>query len=460
MVVGLWFKMRFVFLKKYWWWLLLLLIAFWGHSNHTMNSDEGVLLSGAWNIVSGRHIYNDFFAIVTPGTYYVLAGWWQLLGISYWSAKGLSILLVFFTALGLYRLSRFLPGKFYFLAPVFFVASSLAWPIISYHIYNLFFLVWATFYFIRALEKNSLKNLIISGLLSAAAILFLQSKGLILVISLLIYLAVLAGVNKNKLYWRWFWCYGLFSLAPNLFLLLFWSPQTLYQYLVAFPFFHYSAIIKTPFYLWYFFLVLLAGAILACYRQADKKIWLFFGLQLALLLAAKSLPDWFHISIAIFPLFALWPFFMARIWLGPKPERFFYSVGLLSIAIFMALPSLLQIGQMPFRTVSGHPLFQEIKNYCSDSPYIYAGSFIPGVYFETRKLNATPFDWLITNHHTAEQFLAARADIIKNKPRCAVLSPLFVGKYNYNTDNVVDNYIRQNYQLVWSDANFTLYKMP
>ncbi len=449
-----------VFLKKHWRWLVLLLIVFLGHSQHAMNSDEGVLLSGAWNIVSGRSIYTDFFAIVTPGTYHVIAGLWQIIGISYWSAQVLSVLLIFFTAVGLYRLGRFLPGKFYFLPPVFFVASSWLWPIISYYIYNLFFLVWATFYFVQALEKDSLKKIIISGLLTAAALLFLQSKSLVFILALLLYLSVLAIRTKEKKYWRWLFYYGTISLAPSLFLLLFWSPGVLYQHLVAFPIFHYSTIIQTPLALWYFFLFLLLLAILAAYRQADRKIWLFFWLQLALLLAAKSLPDWFHISLAIFPLFALWPFFMARIWSLAGVYRFFYSAGLLAIAVVMALPSFLQINQSPFRTVSSHPLFQEIGKYCADSTYLYAGAFIPNVYFESRKINPTRYDWLITNHHTGEQFLEAREDIIKNKPRCAVLSPLFVGKYNYNRDNVVDNYIRQTYQTVWSDANFTLYKLP
>ncbi|PWB38859.1 MAG: hypothetical protein C3F02_02115 [Parcubacteria group bacterium] len=446
-------------LKKYWWWLPLLLLVLFGNSRHILDSDEGVILSGAWNIINERQIYTDFFSFTTPGTYYAVAGLWKLLGVSYWSAKVLSALFVFFSAVGLYRLGRMFPGKFYFLPPIFFVAASFAWPIIGYYIYNVFFMVWATFYFCRALEKNSLKNLLLSGLLSALATLFLQSKGAVLVFVVITYLGALAIIKRETRYWRWAFLYGALSLILCLGLFFFWTPQILYHYLIDFPLFHYSAVISRTLYLWYFFLLLLAAAIFTAYRQADKKMWFLFYLQLTMLVLASVLPDWFHLCLSIFPLLALWPFFMGKIWSAPAGQKFFYSGGLLAIAFFMSLPSLLVLKTPPWRSVSQHPLFKAINMYCQDSPYIYAGAFIPGVYFETRKLNATAYDWLITNHQTNEDFLAARDSLAEKKPACVISSPLFVGQYGYDFNNPVDNYIPEHYRVVWSDSNFKLWRL-
>ena len=70
---------------------------------------------------------------------------------------------------------------------------------------------------------------------------------------------------------------------------------------------------------------------------------------------------------------------------------------------------------------------------------------MPGMYYETKKLNPTSFPWLITNHHTEEHFKKTRRELENSKPKCIVLDYGSVKKFNYNQDNLVDEYIRENY---------------
>ena len=100
-----------------------------------------------------------------------------------------------------------------------------------------------------------------------------------------------------------------------------------------------------------------------------------------------------------------------------------------------------------------------IENQCQDSPYLYAGPFLPGLYFETRKLNPTPYPFLITNQHTFEQFNNARNVLITHTPSCAVLNYGIVQKFNYNYNNPVDNFILENYTLVMQEGNNLIYRI-
>ncbi len=88
------------------WWLCLLLITILFHSKHILDSDEGVILDGAWNLLNGKKLYIDFFEFITPGSFYIVLWAWKIFGASYWVAKFLSILIIFFSAVGLYKISN------------------------------------------------------------------------------------------------------------------------------------------------------------------------------------------------------------------------------------------------------------------------------------------------------------------------------------------------------------------
>jgi len=83
---------------------------------------------------------------------------------------------------------------------------------------------------------------------------------------------------------------------------------------------------------------------------------------------------------------------------------------------------------------------------------------MPSLYFEARKLNPSPYSFLVINHNTQEQFMEAKNCLEEYQPECAVLNYKMVEKFNHDTNNPVDNYIKNNYQLVFQANNKLVYK--
>jgi hypothetical protein len=113
-----------------------------------------------------------------------------------------------------------------------------------------------------------------------------------------------------------------------------------------------------------------------------------------------------------------------------------------------------------FIFISAHPTWREdkskqsealryIKEHCNSSPYIYAGPFSSGYYFETRKLNPTRYSALLTNLNTNDQFLEAKDGIETHRPQCIVTDYAMVEKFNYSRENPVDRYIAANYKVAY-----------
>lgn len=56
--------------------------------------DEGVLLTGADRMLHGSRLYVDFFEFLPPGGFVVTAAWFWIAGISLWSARALTLLII------------------------------------------------------------------------------------------------------------------------------------------------------------------------------------------------------------------------------------------------------------------------------------------------------------------------------------------------------------------------------
>ena len=88
-----------------------------------------------------------------------------------------------------------------------------------------------------------------------------------------------------------------------------------------------------------------------------------------------------------------------------------------------------------------------INDYSEPEQKIFAGPFIPSIFFEAKKNNVSRHNILITSRHPETFFLETLHDIKTKQPRLIVLNHNNVIKYNYNQDNLVDNYIKENYFL-------------
>lgn len=439
-------------------WVVLSILVFIFHLNHPLDSDEGVILEGAWNLINGRELYTDFFEFVTPGSFYLVFWIWKFFGVSYWVANFASIVLIFFGAFGIYRISEQISSsKFNSIPPFIFLFSSFYWPIINYNTFNIFFIIWAVYFFQKGLNSKKY-NFIISGLITGLSILFLQQKGIALLFALFSFFLFLFIHERKKIWLKLSLYYLVFSFFPLIILFIKWPISLLYSNLIDFAFFHYVEMLPLNIFLLFF--IILISVIIVLRKEKNYKILLLLYVQFILLLTIIPRSDYFHSTLIIFPLCAILPILLKQLnRFSNVIKNFYYCLTFIIIAIIV-MPSLLFVTYYPpFSTTEYGSVISYIKKNCLNDNNLYAGPFMPGMYFETRKLNITPYSWLITQNKVPEQFLETARLLKKNKPKCAVLSYANVDKFNYNKDNPVDNYIINNYDKVGQVKKVSVFKV-
>lgn len=437
-------------IKKHYLWLPLFAGLVLLHSQHQLDSDEGVVLNAAWNIINGRIMYLDNFEFIAPLAPYLLAVWWRLSEVSFTSAAVLGLSIAALGAIGLYQLGRQLNLKRWrFLPPALFIVSSSFWPLINHNAFNLTALIWAL-YFISAAKRRT-SYYILSGLSSAAAILFLQHKGLAAWLILTAYL-LLMNLSR-RLGFKQSLAFILSSLIPIAFVLMLWPPSLLYESLIIFPLNHYLETNAVSLALLIGSLALAVGLSLPAFiddkgRQMNIKLFL---LLFGLVLSAASLPraDASHLFQALFPFFILVAISLESI-AQRQRDKIIITLTLIIVAI-VALPR-----PLFNRSITNH-FIREIKQACPLNQNIYAGPFLPGLYFELRSLNQIPYSILITNQQSAAQFKEAANQLADKRPYCAILNYAVVEKFAYNHKNPVDEFIKQNYRLAKTIGNVTIY---
>lgn len=440
--------------------ILLLLIIFLFHFNHEFNSDDGIVLEGAWSLYNGKQIYMDFFEIVTPGSFYIILWLWKIFGVNYWVAKIFAMLSLLLGALGIYKISKIFTNNLNnYITPLLYILCSSYWPIIVYHNYNIVLIIWSTYFFIKAYDKRKYHFLYLSGFILGLSTLILQHKSILLFGGLTFFLLIQLIRSKDSIWIKKLFIYALSYVLPLLALLK-WPANELYKNLIDFPLFHYSEIINTSKLLLLAFIIFNFFLMFLLRKEKNPKITILLFIQFILLASTYPLPDFFHITLVLFPTFSLLPIAISDL------KRYNFFTDLIIIFIFSTslslaiMPSIMSFVSKPYiNSAKKSSLLEAIANNCSESKYIYAGAFIPEIYFEARKLNPSPNSWLITNHHAPEQFEETAKMLEIKKPDCAVLNYSLVEKYNYNRNNPVDQYIFENYHLFDNYGDFMLYRL-
>ncbi|MFA7701989.1 MAG: hypothetical protein WCX80_00830, partial [Patescibacteria group bacterium] len=256
----------------------------------------------------------------------------------------------------------------------------------------------------------------------------------------------------------------LYSAAALLPLLTFlaWPIKTIMANLLLFPFDNYRQINQVPIDTLFTstIILILTGYFLR--KEKNDKILLLLIIQFFLLLTTIPLPDYCHLLIAGFPIMALTGIIIENISnrKNSNYSKFTYYYIATITTLFILYPAIyfLSFDFKPFFQ-SNREFFIFIEKNCPGK-YIYAGPFAPNIYFESQKLNATPYPWLITNHNTPEQFQAAQQYLINNKPSCAILTyPKSLKRFKHSQDNPVENYIRENYHLFYTEQSLYIYKI-
>ncbi len=442
-------------IKNFPYYLLLLALSIFFYYRHVLNADEGVILNGSWNLFNNLNLYTDFFEIIPPGSFYLIYYGFKLFGPYYSVANIISLLLVWGSAIGIYKsLNLIKKDKINYVFPIIFILSLITLPIINHNLHNLFFLIWSVFFFLQGLKNNSNPHFFLSGLLGGLATIFLQQKGLTLISFSFLFLLVYNIKNKKI---KNIIIYSIGAIIPILLLFLKWPPKLLYQNLIAFPMLTYWEVNKTSFLLLIVFFLILVY--LSIYLKNNSTIINYLlGLQFFLLLSVIPLPDFYHIVLIIFPTLILIPSLFIN---NQTKETKIFILVVITIITFSSIKYLVT-SFTPFYSYSKNKSNDWIEYINKNCPgkYIYSGPFFPNLYFETKKLNVTNFDVLIEKQNTPNQFSKALNDFKKNEPSCAVLSYYenISKKFKHQGNNQLETYIKENYTKIYSKNNIFIYK--
>lgn len=435
------------------WWGGLAIFLLFFHSNHVLNNQEGIVLGGAWNMISGKELYVDFFENIAPGSFYLLAFFWNIFGSKYWIANSIGMAAVYLGALGIYKISRrFSKDRLNSLLPLFYILASIHWPIISHSSLGNFFVIWGSFFFLKGLQKGRAANFIVSGLFFGFSALFLQHKGVGIIVVMIGFLLALWIVRKRSFWKKAVAMFAVFSILP-LFSLFHWPPSIIHSSLVD------CCCLQTIFpSLTIFFLAFLMFAVLNAKRLSLELAFIVI-LQLFLLVFTFLHPANYNVALAIFPLIAIIPYANKEIFSGGIIQKMIFLIFIAISAWMLLRPSFGHLAAFPpLYSTKEHDPISYIQQNCPGKNGLYAGPFLPGIYYETGKNNPTPFPWLMNRCHTAGHFKKAKRELEKAQPKCVVMNYSAAREFGYSQDNQLDEYIRKNYYLTRNGKGFQIFE--
>lgn len=433
------------------------------HARNALDSDEGVVLNGAWNLLHGRALYTDFFEFLPPGSFYAVLGVWKVLGNGYWAAKALGLGALALAAYGVHRIARMLvaqrPGsgarRAYAAAPVLFCLFSGYLPTINHNAFHLPIAIWSTWFALHGLQRASWRACGLAGFLVGCGAWFLQHRAT-LVAAATFTLLLFAWRRRAGPDWgRCCAAYALGAAAPLLVMLALWPPSTLFDHLIMFPATRYLEVNRLDHTVIVWAATLSIGAAWLLRHAIDASVALLLALLGSLLLTALQRPDLGHVTSALWPLLCLLPR-LAESAAATMPARLcrtWIVTGLVAmpvplVAMVLAHPSLYLTDWS-----ARHPALQYVRQHCQRPDSLYAGPFAPGLYYETGMLNPTRYSVLLPKFNSDAQFREALADLQARRPRCAITNHVLADKFGHSSDNVVDAFLAANYDVVFESRN-------
>jgi len=427
-------------------------------SKHFLDADEGIILDGAWNLINGRVLYTDFFEIIPPLSFYFIYWAWQLVGVSYVAARIVGIAAILVSAIGVYKISSiYVRGRLVFLAPTLFMIASLRWVLITHNVFFLPFAIGAMYFFIKSISDRSRYRLAISGILTGLGILVLHSHGLIIALVSAVFLAIQWFKNKDEYNLKSTAIYAIGVFIPVSTVLMKWDLNVLYQNLVV-PIFSYGSIHYVPQQFYWFTLLIMLVLAWSLRSVRSIGVWYLLSIQLLLMLSIIPNPAYVHILFILYPFIILLPLAFQVLRTATMKLEKYVTFTLFSYVIIVIFFTAFRFTLIypPFQKTIRNHLVSQIHEHCPGQ-YIYAGPFLPEIYFEARKLNPTPYYLLIPGFQPEEHFDITIARLKEYKPSCAVMNYSIVQQFRYDLSSV-DYYLRDNYRINYSIGSHILFQ--
>lgn len=209
-------------------------------------SNEGTLAAGAVRILRGEVFARDFFEVMGPGTFYLLAGTFKLMGATFLALRVHVFLVSWGTGLVLYALTRRWRRNSAVLPCLVLAATAygLQWPGASHHVEGNFFALLAVLCMAAWYERRRGWLALSSGALAGATAFVHQPKGVLLLGAALIWL--LLQTREERAAKRAAYLVGSgFAAIVCLGLGYFWNRSALgvlYTANVTWPLTHYSKV--------------------------------------------------------------------------------------------------------------------------------------------------------------------------------------------------------------------------
>jgi hypothetical protein len=331
--------------------------------------------------------------------------------------------------------------------------ANIFYPIINHNTYSSYAAIWFAYFFIVATENKQWWRYAVVGMLGGFVFIFLQTKGAILCLAAAGLIVLLPNAPLGRRFgYLVTMCGGvIISLATLLFR---WEVPTLWRNLVTYP-------NNTNWQVNHFInpvpVTITAIAITVilfdiAWHRWDKKFWILATFQAALWISTLNLIEKQHLVINAFPLCIMVVVLFQNIWeharhyllkrtlvLGVVASCLFVVAAIFSAVTKIVGNSIYTIDILRLGHRSGFWVDADFQQ----SPFIYAGPFMPGLYFELGKSN--PFRYpttLICNNECMADTLKTLED---KRPLYAILNYGLVKKYDYSTNNIVDYYLQNHY---------------
>ena len=195
-----------------------------------LGSDEGTLVEGAVRILHGQVFARDFFEVMGPGTFYLLAGFFKLFGTTFLVARIWLFVTSLGTGLSMYFLSRRVCGRYQILPPLLLVSVyfSTMWPMVNHHVDSNFFALLSVVCIVLWQEKRKNSLLVGAGVLAGVTTCILQPKGMLLLLALFVWIWIQQRRRSGLLSSLCMVAGGYCSIV-GLTLLYFWSHGALWD---------------------------------------------------------------------------------------------------------------------------------------------------------------------------------------------------------------------------------------
>lgn len=461
-------------------------------------TDEGTLLCGAERIVHGQVFARDFFEVMGPGTFYLLAAFFKLFGATFLASRICLFISSLGIALSYYFLTCRICRSYRTLPCLLLVATSygVLWPAISHHTESTFFALLAIICIV--LWNDAPRNSLVAaaGLLAGITTCIYQPKGVLLLCACLVWLWFQRCRSSAPLLAPGLLAGCYFSVVA-LVLTYFWSQGalgSLYYANVVFPRIGYGTVNSVPYafdIMKYYWIPWAASGLPVAIAAVLIAPFLFITVLPALMLLIGIRYKWKLITpeIALYWLSG-WALWISEIHRKDIEHLAFGSPLLILLCIYALTQSrrkiatiVLQIlaicavclagfncctvlfmGATPITTRVGKmgvngskPVINFMNEQIAPGEEVLVYPYAPGYYFLSRGTNPTRYSFLTYNYNTPAQFQEVVSDLDRQRVKWVIwdttflskVADTFPGSQPKSPDGyIIEPYLESHYKLV------------